>query len=86
MREVLCWLVFAYILAIVVRMVLSWFPSSGGLATDAERLLRRVTEPALGPLRRAIPPVGALDLSPLILLLFLQIVVMRIVLGCAGPI
>jgi YggT family protein len=86
MREVLCWLVFAYILAIVVRMVLSWFPSSGGLATDAERWLRRVTEPALGPLRRAIPPVGALDLSPLILLLFLQIVVMRIVLGCAGPI
>jgi YggT family protein len=86
MREVLCWVVFAYILAIVVRMVLSWFPSSGGLATDAERWLRRVTEPALGPLRRAIPPVGALDLSPLILLLFLQIVVMRIVLGCAGPI
>jgi YggT family protein len=86
MREVLCWVVFAYILAIVVRMVLSWFPSSGGLATDAERWLRRVTEPALGPLRRAIPPVGALDLSPLILLLFLQIVVMRIILGCNGPI
>jgi YggT family protein len=86
MREVLCWVVFAYILAIVMRMVLSWFPSSGGLATDADRWLRRVTEPALGPLRRAIPPVGALDLSPLILLLFLQIVVMRIILGCSGPI
>ena len=86
MREILCWLVFAYILAIVVRMVLSWFPSSGGLATDAERWLRTVTEPLLGPLRRAIPPVGALDLSPLILLLFLQIVVMRLILGCAGPI
>jgi YggT family protein len=85
MREILCWLVFAYILAIVVRMVLSWFPSSGGLASDAERWLRTVTEPLLGPLRRAIPPVGALDLSPLILLLFLQIVVMRLILGCSGP-
>ena len=85
MREILCWVVFAYILAIVVRMVLSWFPSSGGLATDAERWLRTVTEPLLGPLRRAIPPVGALDLSPLILLLFLQIIVMRVILGCAGP-
>jgi hypothetical protein len=42
MREILCWLVFAYILAIVVRMVLSWFPSSGGLASDAERWLRTV--------------------------------------------
>jgi YggT family protein len=85
MREILCWLVFAYILAIVLRMVLSWFPSSGGLASDAERWLRTVTEPLLGPLRRAIPPVGALDLSPLILLLFLQIIVMQVILGCSGP-
>ena len=86
MREILCWLVFAYILAIVFRMVLSWFPSSGGLATDADRWLRRITEPLLGPLRRAIPPVGSLDLSPLILLLFLQFVVMRLILDCSGPI
>ncbi len=86
MRELLCWVVFAFILAIVGRMVLSWFPNSDGLAGDLERWLRRFTEPVLGPLRRAIPPVGALDLSPLILLLFLQIVVMRIILGCSGPI
>lgn len=85
MREILCWLVFAYILAIVVRMVLSWFPASDGFVADIERLLGRFTEPVLGPLRRAIPPLGALDLSPLILLLFLQIVVMQIILGCAGP-
>jgi YggT family protein len=85
MREVLCWVVFAYIIAIVLRMVLSWFPSSGGVLADLERLLRRATEPVLGPLRRAIPPVGSLDLSPLILLLFLQIVVLQIILGCTGP-
>lgn len=86
MREILCWVVFAYILAIVVRMVLSWFPNNRGLAGDAERWLRNVTEPVLGPLRRAIPPVGSLDLSPLILLLFLQIIVMQVILGCTGPI
>jgi YggT family protein len=85
MREALCWVVFAYIIAIVLRMVLSWFPSSDGVFADLERLLRRATEPALGPLRRAIPPVGSLDLSPLILLLFLQIVVLQIILGCTGP-
>lgn len=86
MREILCWVVFAYIVAIAVRMVLSWFPASDGLAADAERVLRRVTEPVLAPLRRAIPPVGSLDLTPLIVLLFLQIVVMNVILGCAGPI
>ena len=85
MREILCWVVFAYILALVIRMVLSWFPNSDGFVGDVERWLVRVTEPALAPLRRTIPPLGALDLSPLILLLFLQIVVMQIILGCSGP-
>jgi len=84
-REILCWLVFAYIIAIVLRMVFSWFPVSDGIVADLDRFLRRVTEPVLGPLRRTIPPLGALDLSPIILLLFLQIVVMQIILGCSGP-
>ena len=31
-----------------------------------------MTEPLLRPARRAIPPIGGLDLSPLIVLLALQ--------------
>jgi len=41
-----------------------------------------VTEPLLAPLRRIIPPIGGLDLSPLVLLLGLQIVVSGIILQC----
>jgi len=48
--------------------------------------LDTITEPVLGPLRRAIPPLGiggmALDLSPLILIIGVNILLG--VLGC-GP-
>ena len=33
----------------------------------------RFTEPVLGPIRRALPPMGGLDLSPMLLLLGLQV-------------
>lgn len=77
--EIVCWLLTAYMLVLLVRIVLSWFPISRGspLETVAS-VLYALTEPVLGPLRRAIPPVrlGAvgLDLSPLIVFFGINIV------------
>jgi YggT family protein len=34
--------------------------------------LKRLTEPLLGPIRRFLPDLGGLDISPIILLLGLQ--------------
>jgi YggT family protein len=34
--------------------------------------LHRLTEPALAPIRRALPPIGGLDLSPMVLLIALR--------------
>lgn len=42
----------------------------------------RFTEPVLDWVRRFMPRTGALDLSPLVVLLFLQIVVQRMILKC----
>jgi YggT family protein len=36
------------------------------------RFLLTITEPVLGPVRRVVPPLGAFDLSPLIVLLLAQ--------------
>jgi YggT family protein len=33
----------------------------------------RLTEPALAPIRRALPSIGGLDFSPMVLLLALQV-------------
>ena len=65
-----------YTLLIIIRIVFSW-----GMLSYTNRLMRflvDVTEPLLGPLRRTIPPLGWLDISPigaiLILWLFQQAV------------
>ena len=62
---------------IIVYAVLSWVQSRSILVDLVERLCA----PPLRPLRRIIPPVGGMDLSPLALLVLLQ--VLAIVLSSA---
>jgi YggT family protein len=58
---------------IFARVILSWFPPTGGAIDQIQNLVITGTEWIMGPLRRVIPPVrlgaAALDLSPLIVLL-----------------
>jgi YggT family protein len=61
--------------AVIVYALLSWVPSRSVMADVLERLVA----PALQPIRRFLPLVGGIDLSPLVLLLVLQ--VLAIVLG-----
>jgi YggT family protein len=59
------------ILVVIVQAVLSWAAPDGPLAG----LLNALTFPFLRPLRRRIPPLGgALDLTPLILIVLLQLI------------
>ena len=53
-----------YILLIFVRIIFSW----GGLSYTNRimRFLVDTTEPLLGPLRRVIPPLGPMDISPIV--------------------
>ena len=67
-----------YLLALLAWIVLSWFPPSGpGPLTTIRDLLQRLTEPVLTPIRRMMPTVRmggmGLDLSPLIVLLVIQV-------------
>ena len=67
-----------FLLCILGRIVLSWFPPSGpGALESFRRVLFRITEPVLGPLRAILPPVRiggmALDLSPMIVFIGLEI-------------
>jgi YggT family protein len=83
MRFLLCQLTFVYIVAIVLRIVLSWFPaSSGGFVAKATDVLGAVTDPVLVPLRRILPSTGFIDLSPLVALLGIEIVIRQLILRC----
>ncbi|WP_419931945.1 YggT family protein [Candidatus Poriferisodalis sp.] len=78
MRTVLCNLLLLYIVAIFARVIFSWIPlSPESPVTVVRTWLVRITEPVMGPLRRALPAIRlgsmALDLSPIVLLIGLQI-------------
>jgi len=70
-------LITLYILVFVASAVLSWFPphsSSDGLAT-AQRVLAKLTEPVLRPLRQIVPRTrSGIDFSPLVAVVILSIV------------
>jgi len=66
------WLVYILVAAIFLRAILSFFWR--GEDNPIMRVLLEVTEPILGPLRRVIPSVGMLDLSPFVAILLLQFV------------
>jgi YggT family protein len=53
-----------YTVAILVRIFFSWVGAS--YANRFFRLMVRITEPLLGPLRRVVPMAGMFDVSPLI--------------------
>lgn len=72
--QVLATVVGLYSLIIFVMLIMSWFPMRpGGGAAQFYGVLVRITDPVLGPVRRAMPSTGPLDLSPLVVLLALQL-------------
>ena len=74
MSSVPCALVTVYILILLLRAVISWFPAPSGGSATMFRILMDLTEPVLAPLRRVIPPIGMFDLSFTVLFVFLLIV------------
>ena len=61
------------------HIIMSWLPPGGELLESVRRFFSISTEWLLAPLRRTIPPLrlgaAALDLSPLIVLIGLQILI-----------
>lgn len=78
LRILLCPLLNLFLLLIFVRIILSWFPATGGFLDQVNRFVMLTTEWAMGPLRRIIPPVrlgaAALDLSPIIVIIGISVV------------
>ena len=66
-----------YIWVLIVSAVLSWLVAFGIVNTSNRFVytvgdfLYRITEPALRPIRRVIPDLGGVDISPVVLILAL---------------
>ena len=77
--EIICLVLGIYVWVVIGRIILEWIPvPSDHPVGQVRRVLARGTDPVLMPLRRAIPPLRtgsiALDLSPIVLIIGLQII------------
>ncbi len=75
-----------YIWVVIANAILSWLIAFNVLNTQnrfvysVADILYRVTDPVLGPIRRFLPDLGGVDISPVVLILglmFLQNLLVR---------
>jgi YggT family protein len=69
--EILDMLIDIYVVSIVAQVILSWV--GGGVRNPLSGLLHDLNEPVMRPARRLLPPVSGWDLSPILVLIVLQI-------------
>jgi YggT family protein len=73
LANILSRVIWLYGLLIIVYVLMSWFPVKGALY-DVYRVLGSVVEPYLKLFRRIVPPIGMVDISPIVALIALQLV------------
>jgi YggT family protein len=73
------WTLYLVSFLVLVNVILSWVNPHAPLAPTFEVL----TRPVLAPLRRILPPIGGVDLSPIVLIVAVQILLL--VLDQIGP-
>ena len=82
-----------YIYVLVANAIFSWLVAfnvintRNGIVAAIGDVLDRVTEPALAPIRRRLPDLGGIDLSPVVLiigLVFFRMLVFELFGGLIG--
>lgn len=68
-----------YTFIIIIQVVMSWLIAFGVINTanpQARRLvdgLNKLTEPVMAPVRRYVPPIGGIDITPIIVIFGIMI-------------
>ena len=69
-----------YFVIIIAQVAVSWLVAfdiinaGNRAAQNLISLLRRATEPVYRPLRKYIPPIGGIDLTPLVVMIGLSLI------------
>ncbi|HIK27502.1 MAG: YggT family protein [Oscillatoriaceae bacterium SKW80] len=62
-----------YLILLLIRILLSWFPNLNWYAPPFS-ILSQLTDPYLNIFRSFIPPVSGIDFSPILAILLLQVI------------
>ncbi|MEC1260784.1 YggT family protein [Bacillus swezeyi] len=68
--QILSTLLTVYSFALIIYIFMSWVPNAR--ESSIGRMLASVCEPYLEPFRRFIPPLGMIDISPLVAIFVLR--------------
>ena len=66
-----------FLVAVIIQVILSWV--SPGHYNPVIGLVNRIAEPVLKPIRKFIPPLGGIDLTPLFASMLLLVVKMLVI-------
>ncbi len=76
MRSLIVLLLNLYLLAVLGRIILSWFPvSPDSPVASISSFFYAITEPVLGPVRSVLPSIGMFDLSPIVVIIGIRILI-----------
>ncbi|MDX1592933.1 MAG: YggT family protein [Gammaproteobacteria bacterium] len=76
LAELVTLVINVYFVTIIVQALLSWFNPG---RTPLSQVLQDLNRPLLRPVQRLVPPMSGIDLSPLVVLLGLQVAKMLLV-------
>lgn len=69
-----------YILIIIIQVAVSWLiafdviNASNPQAQNLINLLKRATDPVYKPIQKYVPPIGGIDITPLIVIIGLSLI------------
>lgn len=77
--EIVRYVLQVYVIILIARALISWFPvHAGSPLLPVVRVLDRLTEPVLAPIRRVLPPLRAggmaIDLSIIVAIFAVEII------------
>ncbi len=75
---VLYWALQVYQLILLARVLMTWIPNLDHNNPIA-RFLYQATEPVLAPIRKAMPQMGGIDLSPLVVFLGISVLMQLVI-------
>lgn len=76
---------YIFVFAVFIRSILSWFPvAPGSPVNQIKSALDQITEPVLGPLRRYLPRLGYMDISPMVAIILILFLIVPLVQALFG--
>lgn len=70
--DIINWAFKIYSILLIVYILMSWLPQL--LQSPVGKILEKVADPYLAVFRRFIPPIGVIDLSPIVAIFSLQFI------------